>query len=77
MSRRLPAVTGRQVIRALEREGWRVKRIKGSHHFMTHSDLRDAVPVPVHGSKTLGAGLLLNILKTAGISREKFLELLK
>jgi len=64
VSRRLPAVTGRQVIRALEREGWRVKRIKGSHHFMTHSDLRDAVPVPVHGSKTLGAGLLLNILKT-------------
>ena len=64
MSRKLPAVTGRQVIRALEREGWRVKRIKSSHHFMTHPDLRDAVPVPVHGSKTLGAGLLLNILKT-------------
>jgi predicted RNA binding protein YcfA (HicA-like mRNA interferase family) len=77
VSRKLPAVTGRQVIGALEREGWRVKRIKGSHHFMTHPDLRDAVPVPVHGSKTLGAGLLLNILKTAGISREKFLELLK
>jgi len=64
VSRKLPAVTGRQVIRALEREGWRVKRIKSSHHFMTHPDLRDAVPVPVHGSKTLGAGLLLNILKT-------------
>ncbi len=77
MSRKLPAVTGLQVVRALEQRGWRVKRIKGSHHFLTHPDLRNAVPVPVHGSKTLGPGLVLNILKTAGISREDFLELLK
>ncbi len=34
---RLPIVTGPQVVRALERGGF-VIRIKGSHHFLRHSD---------------------------------------
>jgi predicted RNA binding protein YcfA (HicA-like mRNA interferase family) len=32
----LPAVSGKQVIKALEQRGWYVKRIKGSHHALRH-----------------------------------------
>lgn len=51
MSDRLPAVSGKQVIKALEGKGWYLKRIRGSHHIMRHPTIRDAIPVPVHGSR--------------------------
>ncbi len=44
------------VIAKLRAAGWSLSRINGSHHIMT-KDGR-AVPVPVHGKRDLGAGLL-------------------
>jgi predicted RNA binding protein YcfA (HicA-like mRNA interferase family) len=38
---------------ALERVGFRVLRIKGSHHFLRHEDGRSTV-VPVHSGETTG-----------------------
>jgi predicted RNA binding protein YcfA (HicA-like mRNA interferase family) len=32
----LPAVTGKQLLKVLEDEGWYVKRIRGSHHILRH-----------------------------------------
>jgi len=36
----LPALTGRQLIRALRKIGFEVFRTKGSHHFLRHPDGR-------------------------------------
>jgi predicted RNA binding protein YcfA (HicA-like mRNA interferase family) len=36
----IPAVRGAQVVRALERAGFEVARISGSHHVMKHPDGR-------------------------------------
>lgn len=72
----LPAVTGKQLIKALESEGWYVKRIRGSHHILRHPDIPDAIPVPVHGNRPLKRGTLANVLRAAGISREDFQRLL-
>lgn len=44
---RNPRVTGAELIAALEIVGFRVLRIKGSHHFLRHDDGRSTV-VPVH-----------------------------
>jgi predicted RNA binding protein YcfA (HicA-like mRNA interferase family) len=52
---RLPRLRGREVIAALKRAGFVVLRIKGSHHFMQHSDERRTV-VPVHADETIGPG---------------------
>ena len=38
MSRRLPACTGLDVLRALERGGFYVNHVKGSHHSLRHPD---------------------------------------
>ncbi|MBK5231969.1 MAG: type II toxin-antitoxin system HicA family toxin [Thermoleophilia bacterium] len=46
MSESLPTVSGKQLIRALERQGWYVKRIRGSHHVLRHPEIPDALPVP-------------------------------
>ena len=70
-----PAVTGRDAVRALERSGFVVARIKGSHHFMRHADGRTTV-VPVHAGETLGPGLVSKILRDAELTREAFRTLL-
>ena len=72
---KLPAVTGKEVVRALERAGFVVVRIKGSHHFMRHPDGRTTV-VPVHAGETLGPGLLSKILRDCELTREEFRALL-
>jgi predicted RNA binding protein YcfA (HicA-like mRNA interferase family) len=71
----VPAVSGRQLIKILESQGWYVKRIRGSHHILRHPTILDAIPVPVHGNRPIKRGTLGNILRSAGISREEFQRL--
>lgn len=75
MSGKLPALTGVEVIQALERGGFSVVRIRGSHHFLRHTDGRTTV-VPVHGGETIGPGLMSKILRDSGMDREQFRGLL-
>lgn len=72
---KLPSLTGLEVIRALKKAEFRVIRIKGSHHFLKHSDGRSTV-VPVHAGETLGPGLTLKILRDCELSRDDFRKLL-
>lgn len=72
---KLPAATGKLVIKALVRAGFEVTRIHGSHHFLRHSDGRTTT-VPVHGKETLGPGLLGKILRDAEVSRADLQKLL-
>lgn len=68
---RLPRLRGREVIAALRRAGFTVLRIKGSHHFLRHSDGRSTV-VPVHAGETIGPGLLNKILKDTEMEAAEF-----
>ncbi len=72
---KLPRLRGREVIRALRRAGFSVVRIKGSHHFMRHSDGRVTV-VPIHSGETIGPGLLNKILSDTEIDAVDFDRLL-
>jgi predicted RNA binding protein YcfA (HicA-like mRNA interferase family) len=71
----IPAVTGAQVVKALQRAGFTVVRINGSHHMMRHRDGRGAV-IPVHGSKDLLPGLMRSILRTVRMTLDEFHKLL-
>jgi predicted RNA binding protein YcfA (HicA-like mRNA interferase family) len=70
----IPAVRGAQVVRALERAGFQVVRISGSHHVMKHPDGR-TVPVPVH-NRDIAKGTLRNILAIIGRTTEELRDLL-
>ncbi|MCL1464733.1 type II toxin-antitoxin system HicA family toxin [Argonema galeatum] len=72
---KLPSLTGSEVIAALERGGFAVARVRGSHHFIVHDDGRRTV-VPVHSGETIGPGLLAQILRDCQITREEFRTLL-
>jgi predicted RNA binding protein YcfA (HicA-like mRNA interferase family) len=70
----IPSVRGAQVVRALERAGFEVVRISGSHHVMKHPDGR-TVPVPVH-NRDIAKGTLRNILAIIGMTIEELRDLL-
>ncbi len=72
---KLPSLTGQEVITALKKAGFEVARIRGSHHFLIHSDGRRTV-VPVHSGETIGSGLLAQILRNCQVSREELRGLL-
>ncbi len=72
---RLPRLRGRKVIRALQKAGFDLVRVRGSHHFMQHADGRCTV-VPVHAGEQIGPGLLLNIIRDCEMTREEFESLL-
>jgi len=67
MSPRLPALTGREVIAALERHGFDRVRQSGSHVILRHPDGR-RVTVPVHAGRDLGRGLLRQIMRDASLT---------
>ncbi|WP_329502684.1 type II toxin-antitoxin system HicA family toxin [Klebsiella aerogenes] len=53
-----------ELIKLLEKNGWTLERIKGSHHQFTHPDFSELVTVP-HPRKDVKPGTLNQILKTA------------
>jgi predicted RNA binding protein YcfA (HicA-like mRNA interferase family) len=71
----VPAITGKQMVSALKKAGFRVARVKGSHHFLIHSDGRRTV-VPVHGKETMGRGLFAQILRDCELTFNEFLDFL-
>ncbi len=75
MTPRLPSVTPRKAIRALERCGWELDRVKGSHHVFRHPDYPHRVVVPMH-ARDLAKGTLNQIVDASGISRDEFPRLL-
>jgi predicted RNA binding protein YcfA (HicA-like mRNA interferase family) len=70
----LPQISGKKLISILKRAGFEVIRIKGSHHFLRHTDGRSTV-VPVHRNETIGVGLFHKILKDCEISVDEFFDL--
>ncbi len=72
----LPVVSPRQLIRALERAGFFVHHIRGSHYYLRHPDKPGIlVTVPYHG-RDLKRGTLRSILRQAGISVDELVDLL-
>ncbi len=76
MNPRLPALTARDVIRALERAGFVAVRMSGSHCRLIHAtDATRKVTVPVHGGD-MKRGTLRGIISQAGLTVEEFQALL-
>lgn len=61
-------------MRALERAGWVVQRVRGSHHRLIGPD-GQRVTVPVHGAKTLPVDTIKSIIDQSGMTVEEFVQL--
>jgi predicted RNA binding protein YcfA (HicA-like mRNA interferase family) len=57
----------RDVIKAIEKDGWTWKRTRGDHRVYTHATKSGIVVVPGHGGSDIATGTLSSILKQAGL----------
>ena len=57
----------RELVKLIEAAGWVFEKQEGSHMIFRHPNFRRPLPVPNHGSKDLGKGLVHKILKQAGL----------
>jgi predicted RNA binding protein YcfA (HicA-like mRNA interferase family) len=64
------SVSGRDFSRIVERRGWTLLRISGSHHIYGKSGNIVRLSIPIHGNKPLKTGLLRHLAKLAEISDE-------
>lgn len=61
-------VSGKEFIRLIQKRGWILKRINGSHNIFTKAGERERIVIPVHGNQPLKIGLLKNQMKIAGLT---------
>ena len=73
---RLPRITGKKLVAALQKAEFVAIRTKGSHTLLRHPDGRMTV-VPVHAGELIGVGLLAKILKDAELSPQQLHRLLR
>jgi predicted RNA binding protein YcfA (HicA-like mRNA interferase family) len=66
----LPKATGKEILAALQRKGFVLTHVRGSHHYLRKSGVGGLVVVPIHGNRTLPAGTLRSILRQAGWTPE-------
>jgi len=59
----MKSLSGKEVCKLLERNGWKLRRITGSHHIYTKPGHVAWVSVPVHRNQALKKTTLRNILK--------------
>jgi predicted RNA binding protein YcfA (HicA-like mRNA interferase family) len=75
--RKLTGLNGRQIVRALERAGFRVLRTSGSHHILGKPGVAGSrVIVPVHGARDVPPGTVRSIITQAGMTVDAFFALL-
>ena len=73
---KLPVLSGRELIKALTKAGFEVRRRKGSHVVLVKKGKRGKRAVVVPDHEELDKGTLGEILRQAGLKREEFLGLL-
>ena len=69
---KLPALTGKELGRIIEKIGFKFSHQKGSHLVYKHQDGRRTT-IPCHSGEEIGPGLLNKIIKKdLQMSREEF-----
>lgn len=75
---KLPVISGDQVIKMLQREGFSITRQKGSHislHKKSNNGIVILIVVP--RKREIKKGTLLSIIKQSRMQREEFLTKIK
>lgn len=64
----MKTLSGKEFAKILERKGWELKRINGSHFIYSHADKTEIITVPVHKNNDLKKGLQRKLMSIADIS---------
>jgi predicted RNA binding protein YcfA (HicA-like mRNA interferase family) len=60
--------SGKDLARLVQRKGWSLARVHGSHHIFVMPGRRERIVIPVHGNRPLKIGLLHSLMKIADLT---------
>jgi len=63
----MKSLSGKELARVVEQHGWRLLRVRGSHHVYGRAGSPVRLSIPIHGNKPLKTGLLRHLLQQAGV----------
>ena len=69
----LPALSGREVVKAFANGGWQMVRQRGSHMIMVKEGHMATLSVPDH--REVAKGTLRSLIRSSGLTVEEFLAL--
>lgn len=67
----MKAISGKKLAEILQKKGWRLIRVKGSHHRFQKDKIN--ISIPIHGNKDLKIGMLKTLMKQANLSESDFI----
>jgi predicted RNA binding protein YcfA (HicA-like mRNA interferase family) len=67
----MKALSGREFARLVERRGWRLLGVNGSHHIYGKPGSVVRLSIPIHGNHQIKLGLLRHLAKIAEIPDEE------
>ena len=69
----LPVLSGREVVKAFEKDGWKAARQRGSHIILVKEGSLATLSVPDH--KEVARGTLRSLIRASGLTVDRFLAL--
>jgi predicted RNA binding protein YcfA (HicA-like mRNA interferase family) len=66
----MKSISGREFARILERHGWTLLRVHGSHHIYGRENTKVRLSIPIHGNRPLKVGLQRHLLKIAALGED-------
>jgi predicted RNA binding protein YcfA (HicA-like mRNA interferase family) len=67
----MTSISGRAFARLVERRGWVLLRVNGSHYIYGKLGSAVRLSIPIHGNTALKIGLLRHLMKAAGIAEDE------
>ena len=69
----MKSISGKQLCKIVERKGWKLQRIAGSHYICGNPNCEQILSIPVHRNRDLKIGLLCALMKIAQLSEDDLL----
>ena len=65
-------ISGKEFARTVEKYGWILLRIQGSHHIYGKAGSQIRLSIPIHKNQDLKSGLQRHLMKMAGLGEGDF-----
>lgn len=66
----MKSVFGKKLCKIVEKKGWVVRKVTGSHHIYAKTEVDKILSIPVHKNKDLKIGTLKALMKIAELTEE-------
>jgi predicted RNA binding protein YcfA (HicA-like mRNA interferase family) len=66
----MKSVSGKKLCKIVEKKGWVVRKVTGSHHIYAKIGVDKILSIPVHKNKDLKIGTLKALMKIAELTEE-------